>query len=74
MLYCKCQIPGSGTLQGDRKFPHRYQTTPAITELYILIPKCLDRAQAYNNHSANLKCSLMPASDHSPRLEISHVL
>jgi len=71
MLHCKCKISCSGMLQGDRKFPLRYQTTPAITELHILIPKCLGRVQAYNNHSANLKCSLMPASDPSPRLEIS---
>jgi hypothetical protein len=73
MLHCKCQISCSGKLQGDRKFPHLYQTIPAITELHILIPKGLGWAQAYNDHSANLKCSLMPATDHSQTVEISHV-
>jgi len=74
MLHSKCQISFSGKLQGDRKFPHRYQTTRAIPGLHILIPKCLGGAQVYNNHSANLKVSSMLASDDSQRLEIGHAL
>jgi len=57
MLHFKCQISCSGMLHGDTKFPHRYQTTPSITELHMLIPKGLGRAQGCNDHSANLKCS-----------------